>query len=99
MYNVTYYKPLTPSVILNLICREVKDFSTKRTYIIMGRGGPTGKSWLCEKLNSMGFKAIELSENIYDLVDYATDQNHYRICDDVGIIVLNQILPQYTKGE
>lgn len=46
------------------------------TYIIMGRPGPTGKSRLCTELNKAGFKAFEISESIYKLVEYSDDRNH-----------------------
>lgn len=92
---------VTPELILHHICREQERIAKDRTYIIMGRTGPTGKTWLCGQLNNRGFKAIELSEHVYDLVDYPTDRNHYRICGDVGIVVLNQTLPWFetVKGE
>lgn len=46
------------------------------TIIILGRPGPTGKTWLCNKLKEYGFNAIEISEDIYKSVIYTDDDNH-----------------------
>lgn len=93
------YTDFTPTEIFKLICNEQERFSKARTYIIMGQPGPTGKTRLCEELRKKGFTAFEISEHFYDLVNYRTDKNHYRICGDVAVIVLNRTLPQYVKGE
>lgn len=64
------------------------------TFIVLGRRGPTGKTWLCEGLKKNGFNAIELAESILPLVDYRDDENHI-IRDYVNktiVIVLNKSL-------
>lgn len=68
-----------------------------RTYVIMGRSGPTGKTWLCNELNTKGFNAVELAENTFDLVEYNDNRNHYRVYENHAVIVLNQILPEYRN--
>lgn len=65
-----------------------KDF----TFIIFGRGGPTGKTWLSEQLRDMGYKAFDISENISDLVWYVDVKNSCRF-DNIQktvTIVLNE---------
>ena len=67
---------------------NVKDY----TYIILGRPGKTGKTWLCNELRVHGFNAFEISEDIYDLVRYNDEENHY-IVNDIDkqvTIILNR---------
>lgn len=87
--------------ILDLICSSQSPEAKTRAYIIMGRVGPTGKTWLCNKLRERGYSAFELTENTFDLVEYTSTGNHYRIEKDHAIIVLNRILPWFetVKGE
>lgn len=67
--------------------------------IVFGKPGPTGKSWITEQLNSMGYTAVEISEPllIHGLVSFNDSDNHL-IIDDFRksiVIVLNKILPFY----
>lgn len=66
--------------------------SLQYSYIILGRPGPTGKTWLYNGLKLNGYKAFELSEDIIGLVDYRDDDNHYLIDDTKKqvIIILNK---------
>lgn len=76
----------SPSQILNHISNNIeyyKDF----TFIIMGRSGATGKTWLWNGLNNIGLKAVEISEEILPLVEYIDDENHYS-CNTLNKIVL-----------
>jgi len=68
------------------------------TFIILGKRGPTGKSWLTEALKKKGFSAIELSEHIQPMVEYRDNENHVieSYLDSTIIIVLNQAI---RKGE
>ena len=86
--------------ILSMICSSQVPEAKTRTYIIMGRVGPTGKTWLCNKLRERGYSAFELTENTVDLVEYTSTDNHYRVENDLAIIVLNRILPWFetVKG-
>lgn len=64
------------------------------TFIILGRGGPTGKTWSCTGLKAHGFTAFEITESIAGLVDYRDGKNHV-IKNDVDktiVIVLNEPL-------
>lgn len=83
---------LSPSRILHEILRDpyIRDY----TYVILGRSGPTGKTWLWDKLKSNGFEVLELSETIYKLVNYADSDNHVLV-DDLHkaiVIILNRSL-------
>lgn len=68
-------------------------------YIIFGRPGPTGKTSLRNELRDSGFNAVEISENVFDIVDYRDERNHF--ITDYGakraIIVLNRYLKEETK--
>lgn len=83
-------------------CDDVLRFAASRgdkswRYIILGRGGPTGKTHLCNKLCENGYNAIEITEDVYDLVDYNDNKNHYRIdyMKRMVVIILNKKLPEY----
>lgn len=83
---------LSPEIILDEILRtqNIDDYIC----IILGRTGPTGKSWICEKLKNNGFRAVEISENIYKKVDY-TDSNNHCVMDGFHktiTIILNRSL-------
>lgn len=85
---------LSPSRILYEIENDpyIKDY----TYVILGKSGPTGKTWLWNKLKSRGFTVIEISEYIHRLVNY-TDTDNYCLVDHFNkaiIIVLNCSLKQ-----
>lgn len=92
------YGGLTPSKILRYFI-ENTFFQTQHkkspyTFIVLGRGGPTGKTWLYTGLKKYGFTAFELSESIYPFVDYNDNENHV-IKDDANksiIIILNRPL-------
>lgn len=64
------------------------------TYIILGRGGPAGKTWLTTELKKSGFKAFEITPDIIDFVDFVDDKNHLIIneYDEMVIIILNRFL-------
>lgn len=70
---------------------DVECFAASRgkdwTYIIFGSGGPTGKTYLYDKLRKNGYNAIELSEDICAFVDYRDRENHYLIYEDNKCVV------------
>lgn len=83
---------LSPNKIFEKIINDpLKDTNT---YIILGKSGPTGKTRLWSELRKCGLNAIEISEQVYPIVDYSDDQNHYieRGLDHAVIIVLNKPL-------
>jgi hypothetical protein len=71
---------------------------TEYTYIILGRSGATGKTWLCEGLKMHGFNAIEISENINAFVSYGKKRNdelNHIVIDEIRkyvVIILNEYL-------
>lgn len=71
------------------------------TYIIMGKPGATGKTRLCQLLKERGLNAIEISENIVNLVEYNDNKNHV-IVDTLNmqvVIILNKPLVEETTDE
>lgn len=84
----------TPREIYDAITRhKIGDVKTK-TYIITGKVGPTGKTWLWNELRRSGHKAIEITEQLGPFVTYNDDRNH---CVEVGLgnavlIILNKPL-------
>jgi hypothetical protein len=74
------YGALTPSKILHYFIED--DFfllSHKKrpwTFFVLGKVGPTGKTWLCRGLQEQGFTAFELTESIWPLISYRDEKNH-----------------------
>lgn len=68
----------SPEFILSVVKDNPEAIKNDR-FIIMGKTGPTGKTWLTEQLRSIGCDAIELSEDICGYVDYTDFENH--CCD------------------
>jgi ABC-type lipoprotein export system ATPase subunit len=58
--------------------------------IILGKSGPTGKTTLFLKLNSIGCNVIEISETVNNLVNYLDDKDHYIEGENYYLIVLNE---------
>jgi hypothetical protein len=84
-----------PQDILNAILSSKNLFNPEEyTYIIMGRVGPTGKTWLCNELRRNGHNAIEITNQIYDIVDYHDEHNYFRrdVVNKQVIIVLNKVI-------
>ena len=86
---------VNPSVnkILRHIMYDKFGDAKERTYIIMGPSGPTGKTWLCNELNNHGFNAIEITDDIFQLVEYLhTEENYVRRdpCTKHTVIILNR---------
>lgn len=84
-------KEITPDDILQYIL----DFDSKKTgtYIILGKPGPTGKTYICKNLVNFGYNAIEISEGIAlsNAIEYKDDSNHIvELPFGNTIIILNQ---------
>lgn len=63
------------------------------TYIILGKSGPTGKTWLWNKLRECGFNAFEITEDILrSNVTFEDDRNHCIVDIDHVTIILNENL-------
>lgn len=85
-------KDLTPNEILEKIISDPLKRTT--TYVILGKSGPTGKTWLYNELRYRHLNAIEISEQIHGLVQYNDDHNHYfePMFGLTRVIVLNKLL-------
>lgn len=87
--------------ILKYIIRHDKVKRDTFTILITGRIGPTGKSWLCNELCKIGYKAMEMSPFFHSLQMRDDGVNHVVVDDSTNqvIVVLNEILPMYcAKG-
>ena len=83
---------MTPSRILRHIMSDWFDDAKEYTYIILGSGGPTGKTWICNGLKLHGFKAFEITEVISEFMLCLDNDNHLMIDDTnkLAVIVLNE---------
>ena len=82
---------ITPDHIVKRILHSDPDHS--RTYIILGRPGPTGKTWTQRKLTELGYTAIEISEEIAlsQAIEYEDYCNHIiETPSGTTVIILNQ---------
>ena len=81
-----------PHGIFDQIIGGVIPDAEQYTYIILGKTGPTGKSRLCKELREAGYNAHEITESIFDLVEYNDDKNHFIIDENRmhAVIVLNR---------
>ena len=64
------------------------------TYIIAGKPGPTGKTWLCQRFILDGYKAVEITQSLMFTCNYLYDHNEYHINPDnrTVVIILNRPL-------
>lgn len=87
-------RDMTLSRLFHYILDNQIKFPKDYTYIILGKIGPTGKTWLCKALTDKGFKAFDISEDIFDLADYQDENNHCVInhFQKHVVVVLNQRL-------
>lgn len=90
MNNKNNSKNFSPEFILSIVKDNPEAIKNYR-FIIMGKTGPTGKTWLAEELRKIGCDAIELSEDICGYVDYTDFENHYLIdpFNKITVIILN----------
>ena len=76
--TTTFEEDMSPSRIFHRITSHPIGNAKDYTYIILGDGPCTGKSWLCNALRQNGFNAIEISEDIIGLVTYRDRKNHVK---------------------
>ena len=92
------FRGFTPKLLLGMI--ELDNVPRKGyTFFILGKTGPTGKSWLTKELNSLGYSAFELSEDMWKFVKYNDDENHCVInkFNKQVIIILNEPLSKVRR--
>ena len=92
------FRGFAPKLLLGMIELNnvpIKDY----TFFILGKTGPTGKSWLIKELNSRGYSTFELSEDIWKFVKYNDDENHCVInkFNKQVIIILNEPLSKVRR--
>lgn len=95
------YGALTPSRILRYFADDgffrISHDKRPWTFIVFGRRGPTGKTWLCNGLKLCGFNAFEITESTYPLVNFTDDRNHVIENEENRTVVI--VLNESLKGE
>lgn len=51
------------------------------TYLVMGRGGPTGKTWLVDQLTSAGYRAVDIAEGAFEFIISRRTRGNYMKVD------------------
>lgn len=90
---MTVYMP--SKSLLNIIKSIEKcAFKTSTTFIITGKNGSTGKTYLTNLLKKKGFSVIEITEDLLGIVSYVDDKNHIVLnrFEDVTTVILNEPL-------
>ena len=82
---------ITTSRIFHIITENPYVFDSY-VFVILGRSGPTGKTWLYHKLCDLDYNVTEISQDIYNLVSYNDDSNHISVSkfNKTIIIILNK---------
>lgn len=88
---------IAPKYILRHITHSKQLNHDRYTFIILGKVGPTGKTWLCRELRSRGFDAIELAPTVYAEVSYKDNHNHLIVDEEQNCvtIILNRLLMDF----
>lgn len=96
------YKP-SEDLIAFIETIENRVFNPEYTYIILGKNGPTGKTYLTNVLTQNGYRAVEITEAVLNMVDYKLDdfENHYKFDSyrKVAVVVLNKPLVRVKMEE
>lgn len=94
MRNIANMNPID---ILKYIIRHNKVNRVTYSIIITGRVGPTGKTWLCNELVKLDYRAVESTE--FTMAQLLKDDgiNHVIVDEEAKhvTVVLNEILPMY----
>ena len=94
-YIINHITTLNDRITTGHIVQHIlhSDPAHSRTYIILGRPGPTGKTWLQRKLTELGYTAIEISEEIAlsQTIEYEDYRNHViESPSGTTVIILNR---------
>lgn len=86
----------TPIGRIRDIMNDISDDIEKYTYVILGKPGPTGKSYLWRSLQDMGIYAFELGEQLANSLLYYDGYNHYFVNRETQtmVVVLNHLLDE-----
>lgn len=96
------FKRATPYDILQHFTKDgLGAFRGDYLYLILGKPGATGKTWLTQKLKEHGCQVAELSEELAPFLN--ADKFNHVIIDDLEkqvVIILNRDLPKqlWWKG-
>ncbi len=99
MNKIAHGTNASPSRILDMLMTHTRSMDmVTYTYIVLGKPGPTGKTWLVDRLRSRGLTAMEIIPELNLLVEYRDDRNHVFLDHENHqvLIVLNQPI---SKGE
>ena len=70
-------------------------------YLVMGKGGPTGKTWLVYQLRGAGLRAIDVTEDAFEFVISRRCSGNYMKVDEANKVVyisLNDINDIYLQN-
>lgn len=96
-YFIDHITKLNDSITTGHIVQTIlySDPDHSKTYIILGRPGPTGKTWLQKKLEDLGYNAIEISEAmaLSDAIEYKDNNNHVvELPSGTTVVILNKYI-------
>lgn len=93
---------MTPACIAHFIINDFKRHNvplSEAVCVVMGKPGPTGKTWTCKELRKNGIKAVEFDELLFSYtkevdVAYNGNRNYYKTDFDqnTAIVILNEYL-------
>lgn len=68
------------------------DIHGRPTFIICGKPGPTGKTWLRNQLRALGWNAVELPMDATPFITYNDDENHIiqDNFENIVVVILNE---------
>lgn len=95
------FRRATPYDILRHFTENDKFTGGDYLFLILGKSGPTGKTYLTQKLRERGLQVAELSEGLEPFLK--ADKFNHVIVDDLEkqvVIILNRDLPKqlWWKG-
>lgn len=96
-YFMNIITKLSKDISTDRILKHILQFDSEkvRTYIILGKPGPTGKTWLQKKLEDLGYNAIEISEAmaLSDAIEYKDNNNHIvELPSGTTVVILNKYI-------
>lgn len=99
MNNIAVGTNASPSRILDALTNHSRATEmASYVYVVIGKIGLTGKSWLVDRLRSRGLTAMEIMPELYLMVNYQDNDNHVFVDHERKqvLIVLNKPI---SKGE
>lgn len=88
------FRRATPYDILRHFTSNDKFINSDYLFLVLGKPGPTGKTWLTQKLKEHGYQVAELSEELAPFLN--ADKYNHVIVDELEkqvVIILNRSLP------